>query len=98
MRGLSWHPSGPFTPGDALKAGRADTPTPRPLTATRRSLPCALCLTPALVVATAARETAAPRAASTRDTRPAAAGYRPRPCRAWRPDVPPPPHADGWSG
>src|SRR5215470_1493966 len=26
-RGLSWHPGGPFTPGDALTAGRADTPT-----------------------------------------------------------------------
>ena len=142
-RGLSWHPSGPFAPGDTLKAGRADTPTPRQLTATRRSLPCALFLTPALVVATVARGRAASRAASrrgpsvqqpwrasvaasaspspcrasapagaeggvrwrevnknyrTRDTRPAAAGYRPRPCRAWRPDVPPPPHADGWSG
>src|SRR5712691_8531428 len=24
-RGLSWHPSSPFTPRDALKAGRADT-------------------------------------------------------------------------
>src|SRR5262245_14587920 len=35
---------------------------------------------------------------STRDTRPAAAGYRPRPYRVWRPDVPPLPHADGWSG
>src|SRR6266481_3672530 len=51
-RGLSWHPSGPFTPGDALKAGRADTPTPRQLTATRRSLSCALFLTPPRVVAT----------------------------------------------
>src|SRR5713101_7671330 len=66
-RGLSGPPSGPVTPGDALKAGRADTPTPRQLTATRRSLPCALFLTPALVVATAARGTAAPRAASRRD-------------------------------
>src|SRR5712691_8184569 len=27
-RGLSWHPSGPFTPGDTLKTSRADTPTP----------------------------------------------------------------------
>src|SRR5437016_547309 len=35
---------------------------------------------------------------STRDTSPAAGVRRPRPCRAWRPDVPPPPHADGWSG
>src|SRR3989442_9607532 len=41
-RELSWYPSGPFTPGDALKAGRADTPTPRQLTATRRSPPPAL--------------------------------------------------------
>src|SRR5919109_852208 len=24
MRGLSWHPSGPLTPGDALEAGRVD--------------------------------------------------------------------------
>src|SRR6266568_6414798 len=67
-RGLSWPPSGPFTPGDALKAGRADTPTPpRQLTATRRSLPCSLFLTPALVVTTVARGRAAPRAVSTRD-------------------------------
>src|SRR5215831_8783784 len=138
-RGLSWPPSGPFAPGDTLKAGRVDTPTPRQLTATRRSLPCSRFLTPALVVATVARGRAAPRATSrrgpsvqqpwrvsvaasaspspcrasapagaaggvswravsrnysTRDTRPAAAGYRPRPCRAWRPDGPPPPHVD----
>ena len=63
-RGLSWHPSGPFTPGDALKTSRADTPTPRQLTATRRSLSCALFLTPPRVVATAARERAAPRVGS----------------------------------
>ena len=60
MRGLSWPPSGPLPPGDALKAGRVDTPTPRPLTVTRRSLSCPLFLAPALVVATAARGTAAP--------------------------------------
>src|SRR5207245_9838501 len=141
MRGLSWPPSGPFTPGAALKAGRADTPIPHQLTATRRSLPCALFLTPALVAATAARETAAPPAASRRDpsvprpwqasaaasawpspcrasapagaevgvswrevsrnystydTRPVAAGYRPRPYRAWRRAVPPLPHGRGW--
>ena len=66
-RGLSWHPSGPFTPGDALKTSRADTPTPRQLTATRRSLSCSLFLTPALVVATAAHGRAAPRAASRHD-------------------------------
>jgi hypothetical protein len=88
----SWPPSGPFTPGDALPAGRADTPTPRQLTATRRSLPCALFLTPALVVATAARGRAAPRAASRRDPsvqRPsrasAAASAWPSPCRALAP-------------
>src|SRR2546425_2200347 len=63
-RGLSWPPSGPFTPGDALKTSRADTPTPRQLTATRRSLSCALFLTPPRVVATAARERAAPRVGS----------------------------------
>ena len=63
-RGLSWHPSGPFTPGDALKTSRADILTPRQLTATRRSLSCSLCLTPALAVATAARGRATPRAAS----------------------------------
>src|SRR5262249_23754976 len=40
MRGLSWPPSGPLPPGDALKASRVDTPTPRPLTVTRRSLSC----------------------------------------------------------
>src|SRR5215510_8149042 len=47
-RGLAWHPGSPFTSGDALTAGRADTLTPRQLTATRRSLPCSLFLTPAL--------------------------------------------------
>src|SRR4030095_15921466 len=67
MRGLSGPPSGPCTPGDTLKAGRADTPTPRQLTATRRSLPCALFLTTALVVATAVHGRAAPRAGSRRD-------------------------------
>src|SRR5262249_40321329 len=41
-RGLSWPPSSPFTPGDARTAGCADTPTPRQLTATRRSFPCSL--------------------------------------------------------
>src|SRR5215813_8114022 len=137
MRGLSWPPSGPLPPGDALTASRVDTPTPRPLTVTRLSL------SPALVVATAARGTAAPpggstpdpsaqppslaylaatawrshsrwsagaaatagvhwyganRNYSTPDTRPAAGVHHPHPCRAWRPDVPPPPHADGWSG
>src|SRR5262252_6002796 len=138
MRGLSWPPSGPLPPGDALKASRVDTPTPRPLTVTRRSLSCPLFLTPALVVATAAPpggSTPAPSAQppslaymaatawqshsrwsagaaatagvhwyganrhySTPDTRPAAGVHHPHPCRAWRPDVPPPPHADGWSG
>src|SRR4029453_6846497 len=60
MRGFSWPPSGPLPPGDALKASRVDTPTPRPLTVTRRSLSCPLFLTPPLVVATARRGTAAP--------------------------------------
>src|SRR6266481_2386835 len=64
-RGLSWPPSGPLTPGDALKTSRADTPTPRQLTATRRSLSCALFLTPLRAAATAARGRAAPRAGST---------------------------------
>src|SRR4029450_12168445 len=67
MRGLSWPPSGPLPPGDALKASRMDTRTPRPLTVTRRSLSCPLFLTPALVVATAARGTAAPPGGSTPD-------------------------------
>src|SRR5207253_2175985 len=65
-----------------------DTPIPHQLTATRRSLPCALFLTPALVVATAARERATPHAASRRDPsgqRPwrasAAASAWPSPCR-----------------
>jgi hypothetical protein len=66
-RGLSWPLSSPFTPGDALKTSRADTPTPRQLTATRRSLSCALFLTPPRVAATAARGTAGLRAASRRD-------------------------------
>src|SRR5215470_6708163 len=67
MRGLSWPPSGPLPPGDVLTAGRVDTPTPRSLTVTRRSLSCPLFLTPALVVTTAARGTAAPPGGSTPD-------------------------------
>src|SRR5262249_32296583 len=47
------------TPGDALTAGRADTLTPRQLTATRRSLPCSFFLTPALAAARAAPDTTA---------------------------------------
>jgi hypothetical protein len=69
-RGLAWHPSSPFTPGDALKTSRADTPTPRQLTAPRRSLSCALFLTPPRVGATAAHGRAAPRGASTRGRSP----------------------------
>src|SRR6266571_360639 len=65
-RGLSWPPSGPLSPGDALDAGHADAR--RPL---RRSSRAAShhhgWLTPPRVVATAAPETAAPRAASRRD-------------------------------
>src|SRR6266702_7339661 len=64
-RGLSWHHSGPLSPGEALDAGHADTPIPHQLTATRRSLSCALFLTPLLAAATAARGRAAPRAGST---------------------------------
>ena len=63
-RGLSWPPSGPVTPGDALKTSRADTPPPRQLTATRRALSSTLFLTPPRVVATAAPGRAAPRGAS----------------------------------
>ena len=67
-RGLAWPPSGPLSPGDALDAGHADTPTPHRLPATpRRCLSCSLFLTPALAAATVARETAAPRAASRHD-------------------------------
>jgi hypothetical protein len=62
-RGLSWPPSGPLSPGDALDAGRAD--------ARRRLRPASLAashhhgwLTPPLVVATAAPERAAPHVAS----------------------------------
>src|SRR5215831_18382417 len=50
------------------------------------------------VTMAAVRWCAVSRNYSTHDTRPAAAGYRPRPYRVWRPDVPPLPHADGWSG
>src|SRR5712671_6352316 len=64
-RGLSWHPSGPLSPGDALDAGHADTPTPHQLTAIRRSLSCSLFLTPLLAAATAARGRVALRAGST---------------------------------
>jgi hypothetical protein len=59
MRGLSWPPSGPLTPGDGLDAGRADTRRPLrppPLSASHhRDL-----LTPLLAVATAVPATTAP--------------------------------------
>src|SRR6266446_48373 len=59
MSGLSWPPSGPRTPGDALEASRANTrrlPRPPSLAASHhRGL-----LTPPLSVATAARGTGAP--------------------------------------
>jgi hypothetical protein len=61
-RGLSWYPSGPLGPGEALDAGHADTPAPHQLTAIRRSLSCSLFLTPLLAAATAARGRGALRA------------------------------------
>ena len=54
-RGLSWHPSGPLTLGDALEAGRADARRllrPPPLAASHHYG----LLTPRLAVATVARE------------------------------------------
>jgi hypothetical protein len=54
-RGLSWHPSGPLTLGDALEAGRADARRllrPPPLAASHHYG----LLTPPLAVATVARE------------------------------------------
>jgi hypothetical protein len=62
-RGLSWHRSGPLTPGDGLDTGRADTPRPLrppPLTASHHHR----VLTPPLTAAMVARERAAPHAAS----------------------------------
>src|SRR5713226_3412609 len=90
-RGLSWPPSGPLSPGDALDAGRVGT---------RRHLrppPVAVShhhgwLTPPLAAATVAPETATPPAASRRDRsvqRPwrasAAASAWLSPCRASAP-------------
>src|SRR5262245_29092167 len=88
-RELSWLPSGPLSPGDALKAGRLDT---RHLL---RSPPCAVSyhhalLTDPLAGATAARERAAPLSRSRRDRsgpRPSpaykAATVWPSPCHWW---------------
>src|SRR5262249_61326669 len=77
-KGLSGHPSGPLTPGDALDAGRADTRRPLrppPLTAAHhRGV-----LTPLLAGATAGRERALPRPPSRHGPR----GLRPlRACKA----------------
>src|SRR2546429_468202 len=58
MRGLSWPPSGPLTPGDALEAGRVDARRwfrPPPLAASHHPG----LLTPLLAAATAARGRAA---------------------------------------
>jgi hypothetical protein len=63
LRGLSWHLSGPLTPGDAFDAGRADARRrlrSSPLAASHHS--CGL--TPLLAGAMAGRERAAPHATS----------------------------------
>src|SRR5712691_8380492 len=64
MRGLSWHHSGPLSPGDALDAGHADARRHLRLSSLAASHHDGL-LTAQLAAATAARGTAAPRAAST---------------------------------
>src|SRR2546428_7975100 len=65
-RGLSWPPSSPLTPGDALEASRVDARrllrSPRLAASHHHGV-----LTPPRVVATAARDTAAPLLRSTRD-------------------------------
>src|SRR6266487_3202561 len=66
IRRPSWHPSGPLISGDALDAGRAGTRRPLRLSSLAASHHYGW-LTPPRVVATAAPETAAPRAASRRD-------------------------------
>ena len=90
----SWHPSGPLTPGDALEAGRADARRCSATTPCRFPLPCLL--TPPLAVATAARETAAPRAGSRHDRSapPPSLAYRGRHCLA----EPVPLVGSGWAG
>jgi hypothetical protein len=65
-RGLSWHPSGPRPPGDALDAGRAGARRllKPPFLAASHS--CCL-LTPPLAGATGAPDTGAPHAATRHD-------------------------------
>src|SRR6266699_4121773 len=89
MRGLSWPPSGPLTPGDALEAVRVDARRwfrPPPLAAAHHPG----LLTPLLAAATAARGRAAPRAGSTHGRSaprpwPVCRGATawPTPCRGW---------------
>src|SRR5438132_4345366 len=65
-RGLSWPPSSPLTPGEALEASRVDARrelrSPRLAASHHHGV-----LTPPRVVTTAARDTAAPLLRSTRD-------------------------------
>jgi hypothetical protein len=65
-RGLSWPPSGPLSPGEAVEASRVDAPRrlrPPPLAASHHPG----WLTTPRAAATAVPETAAPRVASRRD-------------------------------
>ena len=80
-RGLSWHPSGPRTPGDDLDAGRADTRRPLsspPLTA---SPPSRCAHTPAGCGHGGTRKSSTSRSVQTWSVRPAAiAGVQGRHC------------------
>src|SRR5215467_4314698 len=80
-RGLSWHPSGPRTPGDDLDASRADTRCPLsspPLTA---SPPLRCAHTPAGCGHGGTRKSSTSRSVQTWSVRPAAiAGVQGRHC------------------
>src|SRR4029453_18034243 len=89
MRELSWPLSGPLPPGDALKAGRADTRCRLRLPVLAASHHCGL-LIPPLTGATAARGTGAPPGGSIGDqsTPPPSLAYRaatswPSRCPRW---------------
>ena len=90
-RGLSWPPSGPLTPGDALEASRVDARRLLRSPPLAASHPYGI-LTPPRAGATAAHGSTAPRAASRRDP----SVQRPWPvsvtASAWRS------HGHGWAG
>jgi hypothetical protein len=80
-RGLSWHPSGPRTPGDDLDAGRADTRRPLSFPPLTASPPSRCAHTPAGCGHGGTRKSSTSRSVQTWSVRPAAiAGVQGRHC------------------